>query len=136
MHLAESLRTILRSVSSIAVLLVTLMSPQSTLAQVSAPFVGTWSATWQTEKKSYDAEMTLTPTGGTWRTTTHNRNNACAGREVPIKVVAASETELQLVLQFSEVLTGCPNASVSLKSAPDGTVTGTRSKFELKLLKK
>jgi hypothetical protein len=102
---------------------------------VSAAFVGSWKTTWQTDKKSYDALMNVTETGGTWQTFTRDRNNPCAGREVPIKIESTSVTEVKLILQFSEVIPGCQNVTVTLKAAPDGVVTGVRSKFELTLVK-
>lgn len=105
-------------------------------AQVPAPFVGTWKATWATERKSYEAVMTVTDSGGTWQTATRGESNPCAGREVPLKVEAAAATELKLQLQFSEVIPGCQNVSVTLKAGPDGAVTGTRNKYELTLTRK
>jgi hypothetical protein len=104
-------------------------------AQISAPFVGTWKASWQTDKKSYDAVMKVTESGGSWQTFTQDRNNPCVGREVPIKVELADPTDVKLVLLFSEVIPGCSNATVTLKAASDGTVTGMRSKFVLTLAK-
>lgn len=102
-------------------------------AQVSAPFIGSWKAAWQTDKRSYDALMNVTEKGGTWQTYVRNQNNPCAGREVPMKIESAAPTEVKFVLQFSETIPGCPNATVTLKAAPDGKVTGMRSKFELTL---
>ena len=105
------------------------------VAQLSAPFLGSWKASWQADSKSYDAVMLVTETGGTWQTYTRNKNNPCAGREVPMKIESTSSTEIKLLLQFSEVIPGCRNATVTLKASPDGTVTGLRSKFELLLVK-
>lgn len=104
-------------------------------AQVAAPFIGAWKATWQTDKRSYEALMTVTDNGGSWQTSVLGHANVCAGREVPMKVESASPSVVKFVLQFAEVIPGCPNATVTLKVAPDGTVTGTRSKFELTLVK-
>ncbi len=123
--------------SAASALVLALLLSNAALAQVvPQAFLGTWSASWQTDRKSYDATMTLTETGGTWHTLTRDRNNSCAGREVPIKVASVTDGELQLVLQFSEALAGCPNATVTLKATPDGIVSGTRSKFELKMARK
>ncbi len=105
-------------------------------AQVPAPLVGSWQGTWQTENRQYEARLTVTPSGGTWQTATTSRANACAGREVPMKVESATESEVKFQLQFSEVITGCPNVFITMKVGPDGAVTGTRSKYELQLLRK
>src|SRR5262245_51302745 len=100
-------------------------------APASSPFHGTWSASWEFEKQSYDAKMVLGPQGGTWQTSVRNRSNPCAGREVPIKVESMTTEDAQLTLAFSDVISGCRNVKVVLKAAPDGTVTGTRSGNEL-----
>lgn len=102
-------------------------------AQVAAPFLGTWNASWTTGAKQYDAKFTVTESGGAWQTATIDRGNPCAGREIPMKVVSSTATEVHFTLQFSEVIAGCQNPRVELKLQPDGTVTGSRSKFELAL---
>lgn len=105
------------------------------LAQVPAQFVGSWKATWQTDKKHYEATMSVTEQGGVWQTYVSNQNNPCAGREVAMKLESATPAEVKFILQFSQIIPGCSNASVTLKAAPDGTITGTRSKFDLKLVR-
>ena len=105
------------------------------IAQVPAPFIGSWKTTWQADKKSYDAVMIVNEKGGTWQTYIRNQNNPCAGREVPMRVESSSPTEVKFELQFSEVIPGCKNTTVTLKASPDGAVTGLRSKFELTLAK-
>lgn len=129
-------RLAMRSVAATATLMIGLLVTIHAHAQVAAPFIGTWKATWQTDKKSYEAVMTVTEAGGTWQTATQDRKNPCVGREVPMKVESNTQTEVQFQLQFSEVIRGCQNATVALKASPDGTVTGTRGKYELVLLRK
>jgi len=134
--LSSATANAIRSVASIGTLIASLLLSGQAHGQVPAPFVGTWKATWQTEKKSYEAVMTVTDTGGTWQTAYADKYNPCAGREVPMKVESSSATAVQFQLQFSEVMHGCQNVNVALKIAPDGTVTGTRSKYELTLRRK
>lgn len=112
-----------------------LLASACALAQApsSSPFYGSWSASWEFEKQSYDAKMVLGAQGGTWQTSTRNRNNPCAGREVPIKVESMTAEEANLTLAFSDVISGCRNVKVVLKATPDGTVSGTRSGNELTL---
>jgi hypothetical protein len=126
----------IQSIAFLGMLIAGLLPSGQAYGQVPTQFVGTWKATWQTDKKSYEAVMTVTETGGTWQTATLDKNNPCAGREVPMKVESSSATEVQLQLRFSEVMTGCQNVNVALKVASDGTVTGTRSKYDLTLVKK
>jgi len=116
--------------------LVFLLQCTGAMAQVPAPLLGTWAASWQTDNRTYDSTMTITETGGTWQTAVRYRNNACAGREVPMRLDASSPSGAEFTLMFSEVLTGCTNAKVALNVGQDGKVTGTRSKFELTLVKK
>lgn len=125
-----------RSTVTKVLFLASILSCMEAMAQVPAPMVGTWSATWQTDNRSYDATMTVTASGGTWQTATRNRTNACAGREVPMKLESSTPSSAEFTLMFSEVLAGCANAKVALNVGPDGKVTGTRSKFELALVKK
>jgi hypothetical protein len=125
------LRKLVAGVAGAAALV--LSAPAS--AQVPAAFTGTWKATWQTENRLYEAAMTVTETGGSWQTATRDRNNPCAGREVPMKVESATADEVRLLLQFSEVIPGCTNVKVTMRTGPNGTVVGTRSKFDLTLKK-
>lgn len=138
MKLATALpRPAARRFRSLLVLGVSLACAGLAWAQVPAPFVGTWKVTWQTDKRLLEAEMNVTPGGGTWQTATMDRHNPCAGREVPLKVESASGDSVQFSLQFSEVVAGCQNVAVVLKAEPDGKVTGTRSnKFALTLSRK
>lgn len=135
-HRLSSTTQTIRSLASSGALIGGLLLGAQAHSQVAAPFVGSWKATWQTDKKSYDAVMTVSDTGGTWQTATLDKSNPCAGREVPMKVESSSATEVQFQLRFSDVMSGCQNVNVALKLAPDGTVTGTRSKYELTLHKK
>lgn len=102
-------------------------------AQVPAPFLGKWSAEWQTERQSYEAVMEIAETGGTWKTATMSRNNPCFGRQVQIQHDKVTPDSLDMTLKFSELITGCTNATVKLRLDDKGQVVGTRSGFALKL---
>ena len=131
----SSLTTLRSAALAVTGFLALVLATTPAFAQVPAPFVGVWKATWATDKKSYEALMTVTNAGGTWQTAARDGNNPCVGREVPMKIESSTATEVLFLLQFSEVITGCPNVKVSLKAAPDGSITGTRSKFELTLVR-
>ncbi|MBX3644159.1 MAG: hypothetical protein KF720_13955 [Rubrivivax sp.] len=103
------------------------------LADAAAPFIGKWNAQWQTDKQSYEAVMEITETGGTWKTATMSRNNACFGRQVPIQHDRATSDSLDMTLKFSDVITGCNNATVKLRLDDKGNVIGTRSGYPLQL---
>lgn len=106
------------------------------LADVAQPFLGKWSVEWHSSKRTYQAVMVITETGGTWQTATQDRNNPCAGREVPLQHDSASADSLNLTLKFSDVMTGCGNVSVKLRLDDKGQVVGKRSEFDLKLERK
>lgn len=103
------------------------------LADAAAPFVGKWSAQWQTDRQTYDAEFEVTPTGGWWKTATSSRKNVCAGRQVPLQHDEAAADKLDVTLRFDEVIQGCSNVRVKLKLDDKGNVVGTRSGYELQL---
>ena len=66
--------------------------------------------------------MEITETGGTWKTATMSRNNACFGRQVPIQHDRATSDSLDMTLKFSDVITGCNNATVKLRLDDKGTI--------------
>ena len=104
------------------------------MAQTAAkPFIGNWKVEWQTDKQTYTADMEVGETGGSWKTATMSRNNPCFGRKVPLKYNSATEDSLDITLMFSEVITGCNNASVKLKVDDKGVVSGKRSGYELQM---
>lgn len=113
-----------------------LLATGLTWAQMPAPFVGTWSATWQGKTKAISAKMVLTESGGRWQSfNVASQSDACYGREVPIAVDSATDDAVTLKLKFSEVLAGCSDVTVKLKRGEDGAVSGTRSGAPLTLVK-
>jgi len=100
------------------------------LAQTPAAFVGTWRVSWQGEKRPQEARMVLSESGGTWKTATSSQSNNCVGREVPVVIEKATDTDAQLRLKFSE-MAGCSDALVTLRKVDDKTLTGLRGKAEL-----
>jgi len=105
------------------------------LAQVpvAKPFLGKWSAEWQTDQHRYEAVMNITETGGTWQTYIRRRSNPCAGREVQLQHDKVTADTLEMTLKFEDAIPGCRNARVRLQVDDKGTVTGKRSEHELQL---
>lgn len=122
-----------RNRSPLALLLGTCLlgTVMAAAGQVPAGLQGPWRITWQAETKVFEASVTLTAEGGVWRTATMSKQNPCAGREVSMKLESATDQEAQFVLPYSQVIGGCKDVTVVLKLAPDGSVTGTRNKFQL-----
>ena len=97
-----------------------------------SPFLGNWTVTWEGKKQAYEARLQLGAQGGTWKTSSREKNNPCVGREVPVKIDATTADQAQLTLAFSEAIPGCKDSKVLLKAGPGG-ITGTRGEFELTL---
>lgn len=116
-------------------LLATAGTPAQVQAQVpvAKPFIGKWSAEWQTDQQRYEAVMVITETGGTWQTYIRRRSNPCAGREVQMQHDKVSADALEMTLKFEDAIPGCKNARVRLQVDDKGTVTGKRSEHELLL---
>ena len=106
------------------------------MAQAAKPFIGTWTAEWETDKHEYGAEVVINETGGSWKTSLSRANNPCAGREVPLQFDNNTERSLSMTLKFSDVIPGCKNVRVKLELDADGKVVGKRSDYELKLTRK
>jgi hypothetical protein len=102
-------------------------------ADAAKPFLGKWSVEWQTEQQLYGAAMEITPTGGTWYTTTRRRSNPCLGREVSIRHDKATDTTLEMTLLFAEVIPDCKDVRVRLQLDDKGEVVGKRSTHDLRL---
>lgn len=102
-------------------------------AQTGPPFVGTWKVSWQGEKRLQEARLVISENGGTWKTATSSKLNACVGHEVPIALEPVSAQELKVRLKFSEVLQGCSDALVTLRSGDGQNLTGMRGAAELTL---
>lgn len=103
------------------------------IAQAGPPFVGSWKVSWQGDRRMEQARLVITESGGTWRSARSIRMNACVGRETPIALEPVSTDRLKVRLKFSEVLQGCPDSLITLRSADGQTITGMRGSAELTL---
>jgi len=102
-------------------------------AQGQAGFDGSWTVTWEGKRAILEAKLLVSGDSGTWKTSSHEKNNPCAGKEVPIRVDERTSDALRLTLRFSEIIPGCNDSKVSLAMGADGTVSGKRGAAELKL---
>lgn len=104
-----------------AVLIV--FSSTTTFSQQPSAFTGKWAGSMETVNfGATPVELVINDTGGTWRVFSKvggDKNNACLGKEFPVVVTSQTATDLVFEVRGSEVIRGCPNPSVSLKS-PDG----------------
>lgn len=62
--------------------------------------------------------------GGTWRVLARSRGNPCVGREAPIAVKSATDTELVFEVNRSQVLAGCRDWTMRFRKLDDGKLTG------------
>lgn len=105
-------------------------------AQSPDKFDGNWTVTWEGKSAILEANLEILKDKGKWQTLARQKNDPCVGREVPIRVDERTDNALKITLQFSEVIPGCKDAKVSLSAMADGSISGTRSGSELKLVRK
>jgi hypothetical protein len=107
-------------------------------AQTPSAWVGTWKVTWpNAQGRVQEARLVVTEAGaGSWQTHTRALDNPCIGKEVPIQVEKATDTEAKILLKFGDSIAGCTNSSVNLKVGENQAVTGTRGKLPLTLEKR
>ncbi|QIL70458.1 hypothetical protein G7048_08895 [Diaphorobacter sp. HDW4B] len=101
------------------------------------PFIGKWNVEWQGDKKSQEAELEITASGGTWKTATSKRKDPCVGLAAPVEIASASAEKLEFIIKFSTALQGCKDSStLSLVRDADGKVSGLRGENPLTLTRK
>ena len=122
----------------LALSLAALCACGSVSAQTAPFWVGTWKINWPgAQGRVNEAKMVVTEAGaGSWQTYTRALDNPCVGKEVPIQVEQASDTEAKIVLKFADAIAGCANSTVELKVGDNKTVTGTRGKQAITLEKR
>lgn len=102
------------------------------LAQTPAAFVGTWTVTWRGQTKYLEAALSITETGGTWRTLgMSNPINPCWGLEHPIELRPDGEQQAEIIMLGSQALKGCPDFKVTMKLTDANNGTGRRGQAEL-----
>lgn len=100
-------------------------------AQQANPFKGSWTLSFQAEKRQLEAQLTVAENGsGTWRTTASRRGDNCIGREAPISLNMTSSTEAALRVKLSEVLQGCSDLTAQFKIIDEKRISGKGPKFE------
>ena len=104
-------------------------------AQTATDFSGSWKVTWQGETRPQEAKLVISDTRGTWRTFASSRTDGCVGKEVPISLERLADGEAVVKLKFSEVLTGCVDATIKLKKIDEISMTGLRGKAELTVVR-
>ena len=119
-------------------LFVALCACGSALAQTPSFWVGTWKVSWpNAQGRVQEAKMVVTEGGaGSWQTYTRALDNPCIGKEVPIQVEQASDSEARILLKFADAVAGCANSSVELKVGDNKAVTGVRGRLPLTLEKR
>lgn len=114
----------------------------SALAQSANPFVGDWNVTFSSQdRKGFTVErqatMTLTESGGRWRTyLVGGTRDPCSGQETPIEIKSLDDKQLVGTLKFSSLADFCKDLALVLKREDNGRVTGRRGDTELSLSRK
>jgi hypothetical protein len=95
-------------------------------AQPSPGFDGKWLAKFTSPRGDpREAVLIIGGSAGTWEQQIQARNNPCGGREVPIAVAAASDTDLEVKILNSKALVGCSDGTISAKRIDDRKLEGT-----------
>ena len=101
------------------------------------PFIGKWKVEWQGEKRSQEADLEITASGGQWQTMASRKGDPCVGRAAPVEITSASAEKLEFIIKFSTALQGCKDSStLSLAREADGKVSGMRGENPLTLTRK
>ena len=88
-------------------------------------FDGRWRAAFTGESgKPRTGTVVLQGTTGTWDMDTWSRNNPCVGKAVPVAVKQGSG-EVMISIERSKVLASCPDTTMRLRVASDGTLVGS-----------
>ena len=94
-------------------------------AQGANPYNGCWALQLETPQRlAVQGSVEVKDEGGAYTTVSHDRRDACAGREAPIVVRAATPGELTFRVMRSTVLAGCPDFQVQMKRVDDTRLEG------------
>lgn len=94
-------------------------------AQTPNPYNGTWKLSIDSDRRTgIEGSVEVKDDGGAWKTISHDQRDACAGREAPIAVRSASAEELVFRVMRSQVLSGCPDFTVTMKRVDEGRLEG------------
>jgi hypothetical protein len=97
------------------------------VAQESGTFDGSWQVRWESDKLDEhqpEARLTLQGDTGTWRRHRIGVKDACANRDMPVKVVSRGADQIKLEVLESEAMPGCNDRNLFLKRSDAGTFDG------------
>ena len=107
-------------------------------AQAANPFIGNWQATFRVATNTglmdeRQADIVITPTGGTWHAKAQSRQDPCAGKEVPLVIDEVTDAKLTATVRYSTLADFCKDGKLVLQRDADGKVTGQRGRWALTL---
>jgi len=96
-------------------------------AQEAANYSGKWLAqVTPPSGKTYEANVVIDGTAGTWQAMASSRNDPCVGRPVPIAVLTATADQLAFRIKHAEAIPGCIDSTVRVNRVDDKTMKGSR----------
>jgi len=126
----------MRTSISVLALLIVVTAPFTVGAQDN-PFNGTWHASFKTGRGiDRDGTVVFDNNTGSWDMNTSNRNDPCVGRKFPLAVEQANAEGIDFSVNGSQVLAGCPDRKMHLKSVDAVTLEGSMNGAPLILKKK
>lgn len=103
-------------------------------------FVGKWQATFKvTTSRGEDerqADIEITPTGGTWQARTQTQRDPCAGKEVPLAIEEVTDDRFTATVRYSTLADFCKDLKLVMQKDASGKVTGRRGRDNLVLERK
>jgi len=111
-------------------------------AQPANPFVGSWQATFTIQRTrglgtdERQADLVITPTGGTWHARVRTGTDPCVGREVPLAIEELTDSSLTATVRYSTLSDLCKDVKLVLQRDDSGKVSGRRGNTALTLERK
>ncbi len=98
-------------------------------AQEASLYDGKWTATYKAQNgKSYNAELVLKGTAGTWKWLLNRGAQAgratCINHDFPVTVQNSSPSELTFNIEASKTIQGCTDRTVTVKLVDDKNLDG------------
>ncbi len=129
MNLLRPLSPLARtSASGLALALAGLLShgaASAQSAQIPPAFIGTWKANWEVKDRAYEGNFVISESQSTWKTMVAKRStDPCYGRVAPMKLDSAEANRVRFTVQFSEVIPGCKDFKLTLRTGADNKLTG------------
>jgi hypothetical protein len=116
---------------------ISLLTAAAAGAQTPSEFIGSWKVTWKGQTRSLEAALSITETGGTWKTLqVRDHTNNCVGAEHPIEFQTKGTRDAVVTMRGSQMLAGCPDFQVTMTLIDANNAVGKRGNAELTFVRR